>query len=78
MYLVMKLVGKQTNTVTTSWSLFLDSIGILLSKLINNMKIEAVKQGAADTEVEIEIDNRFFKQKFVPLVHQFVSASIES
>jgi hypothetical protein len=74
----MKLVGKQTNTVTTSWSLFLDSIGILLSKLINNMKIEAVKQGAADAEVEIEIDNRFFKQKFVPLVHQFVSASIES
>ena len=73
MYLVLKFVGKQTNSVTYSWSRFIEIVSTVLAKLLEKMKLQAVKaqdKNDDDTrEVEIEIDNRFFKQKFVPLVH---------
>ena len=73
MYLVLKFVGKQTNSVTYSWSRFIEIVSSVLAKLLEKMKLQAVKaqdKNDDDTrEVEIEIDNRFFKQKFVPLVH---------
>jgi hypothetical protein len=73
MYLVVKLVGKQTNQVTYSWSRFLNTVDLVLVKLIETLKQEAVKASGQDGEdlgdVELEIDNSFFKRRFVPLIH---------
>lgn len=73
MYLILKFVGKQTNSVTYSWSRFMDIVSSVLAKLLETLKAQAVKERGRDDDdtrdVEIEIDNRFFKQKFVPLVH---------
>ena len=56
----------------------------LLAKLVDNMRLEALKAKKGDKEdeevsdVEIEIDNSFFKRKFVPSVHQTMVASLEN
>ncbi len=79
MYLVLKLVGKQTNQVTCSWSRFMTTVEQLVKKLIERLKIEASRgQEDEPSEVEIEIDNRFFKQSLVPAVHSALTASIAS
>jgi len=80
MYLVLKLVGKQTSVITYSWSRYLIILDGLLHKLVENLKIESIKASGKDdddlSEVEIEIDNSFFKRKFVPLVHQTLIVSL--
>jgi hypothetical protein len=51
----------------------------LVRKLIEKLKIEASKGKEEEhDEVEIEIDNRFFKRSLVPAVHTALTASIDS
>lgn len=85
MYLTLKLVAKQCNIVTYAWNKYIQIVDNLLEKLVDNLKVEAYRRqkGASEeddpeviADVEIEIDNSFFKRKFVPAVHQACVASI--
>jgi len=69
--------------VTYNWRRYLIIVDTLLVKLIDNLKLAAVKTQTPDdddvkdlSEVEIEIDNSFFKRKFVPLIHQTLVSSL--
>ena len=39
MYLILKFVGKQTNSVTYSWSRFMEIVSSVLAKLIEKLKL---------------------------------------
>jgi len=83
-YLVLKLVGKQCRCVTYSWQRYLQVVDSLLLKLVDNLRFDAYQAKKGDreddevSEAEVEIDNSFFKRRFVPAVHQTMVASLAS
>ena len=68
---------KICNEVTYDWSMYCVLVDSLMGRLVQDLKAEAMRgQRAESEEVELEIDNSFFKQKFVPLVHQTLMSAM--
>jgi hypothetical protein len=71
-YMVLKLIGKQTNQLTYSWARFITLVDSLLAKLLDTVKQDKLRAIRAEDEaqdIEVEIDNNFFKKRLVPLIH---------
>jgi hypothetical protein len=65
--------------VTYDWTMFCTLVDNLMEKLVNDMKLNLIRQKHTQEdseEMELEIDNSFFKQKFVPLVHQTLMSAL--
>jgi len=88
MYLALKLTGKVMFESTFSWETFVNIIDKVLTKMLQSMKLEAYKRmkpNSANTEdsddmdindMEIEIDNSFFKKRLMPQIHKSVMSSL--
>lgn len=56
--------------VNYDWDMYINMLDNLMAKLVQKLKQEAaLKHGQDPSDIEIEIDNSFFKQQFIPSVH---------
>lgn len=89
MYLALKLTGKVMQENTYSWETYIAVIDGVLSRLIWGLKLEAYTRnkphsahnhddsdGIDFSEVEVEIDNTFFKKRLIPQIHKTTMSSL--
>ena len=86
MFLALKLTGKVMQESTYNWETFIFVIDNVIQKLLYMLKLEAYKKIKRDNaresdeeeinEMEIEIDNTFFKKRLMPQIHKSLMSSL--
>ena len=86
MFLALKLTGKVMQESTYNWESFIFVVDNVIQKLLYLLKLEAYKKNKRDNaresdeeeinEMEIEIDNTFFKKRLMPQIHKSIMSSL--